>query len=144
MWTTKLIWFLWRYAELQFKRLDYSSWCISLLYFKNNEPLVFEWAVESQESVSCQGESPEVINIIYCDDTSAKKRKVECWNGKIYCLAWCGAVSWLFFCFFQLEQSVQGKSFLRKIIFRRCRMSSNICNFFSSTHMHPLPPSQPD
>lgn len=50
-------------------RLNNSSRSTSLLHIKKQcTTWVFEWAVERKQPVSCQGEHPEIISIIYRTD----------------------------------------------------------------------------
>lgn len=97
-------------------RLNNGSWSSSLLHIKKQcTTRVFEWAVERKQPVSCQGEHPEIISIIYCTDILQRRVRqgtISTWKmhlkGEIYCLAWQGAASW----FSQLVQTEHGKLFL--------------------------------
>lgn len=65
-------------------RLNNSSWSTSLLHIKKQcATWVFEWAVERNQPVSCQGEHPEIISIIYCIDIlqgRAKQETISTWR----------------------------------------------------------------
>lgn len=55
-------------------RLNNSRWSASLLHIKKQcTAWVFEWAVERKTAVSCQGEHPEIISIIYRADIQQKE-----------------------------------------------------------------------
>lgn len=83
-------------------RLNNSSWSTSLLHIKKQcTTWVFEWAVERKQPVSCQGEHPEIISIIYRTDILQRRVSpgtISAWilhlKGEIYCLAWRRGASW--------------------------------------------------
>lgn len=57
-------------------RLNNSSWSTSWLHIKKQcAAWVFEWAVERKHLVSCQGEHPEIISIIYHTDMLQRKNE---------------------------------------------------------------------
>lgn len=94
-------------------RLNNSSRSTSLLHIKKQcTAWVFEWAVERKQPVSCQGEHPEIISIIYHTDIlqrGVRQGTISAWRlhlkGEKSRLARCGAASW----FPRLVQTVQGK-----------------------------------
>lgn len=94
-------------------RLNNSSRSTSLLHIKKQcATWVFEWAVERKQPVSCQGEHPEIISIIYHTDIlqrGVRQGTISAWRlhlkGEKSRLARRGAASW----FPRLVQTVQGK-----------------------------------
>lgn len=94
-------------------RLNNSSRSTSLLHIKKQcDAWVFEWAVERKQPVSCQGEHPEIISIIYHTDIlqrGVRQGTISAWRlhlkGEKSRLARRGAASW----FPRLVQTVQGK-----------------------------------
>lgn len=57
-------------------RLNNSSSSTSFLHIKKQCTVWgFEWAVERKQLVSCQGEHPEIISIIYHTDTLQRKMR---------------------------------------------------------------------
>lgn len=85
-------------------RLNNSSWSTSFLPIKKQcTARGFEWAVERKQLVSCQGEHPEIISIIYHTDTLQRKMRQGVRHTQWLAKRWNAFLdSWIFFFSFKL------------------------------------------